>query len=108
MRYKVYDTISGKFVTDDPTWIVKPDGRLAQNDFGDEVGAPHCIAIFYPTDSDNYSIDAIGGVHDSGLGLAPDGSRCGECSCVSCELCGVWNNIKIRLKVDTDDDFYIR
>lgn len=31
--------------------------------------------------------DAIGGVHDEGLGWAPDGTYCGECSKVTCEGC---------------------
>ena len=53
MRYEVYDTIKQKFITDDPTLILKPNGRLASNDYGDEIGIPHCIALFYLTDSDD-------------------------------------------------------
>nr|DAG62541.1 MAG TPA: hypothetical protein [Caudoviricetes sp.] len=91
MRYKVYDTVRQKYITDDPDLILKPDGRLAVNDFGDEVGIPHCIVTFYPTDSEDYYIDELGGVHDSGCGWAPDGTNCGECSHMSCKICGVWN-----------------
>ena len=64
-KYKVYDTGRKCFVTDDPCIVLKPDGRLAVNECGDEVGIPHCIALFYPTDSGDYYIDEVGGVHDS-------------------------------------------
>lgn len=37
MRYKVYDTVNRQDITDDPTLILKPDGRLALNDYGDEI-----------------------------------------------------------------------
>ena len=47
MRYKVYDTIKKKFITNDSDLILKPNGRLALNDYGDEVGVPHCIALFF-------------------------------------------------------------
>lgn len=36
MRYEVYDTIKQKFITDDPTLILKPNGRLASNDYAVE------------------------------------------------------------------------
>lgn len=94
MRYKVYDTGRKCFVTDDPCIVLKPDGRLAVNEYGDEIGIPHCIALFYPTDSEDYYIDEVGGVHDSGCGWAPNGSNCGECSNISCKICGVWNKMK--------------
>lgn len=90
MRYKVYDTWRKCIVTDDSCIVLKPDGRLAVNEYGDEIGIPHCIVLFYPTDSDDYYIDEAGGVHDSGCGWAPDGSNCGECSNISCKFCGVW------------------
>ena len=90
MRYKVYDTVNRKYITDDPTLILKPDGRLASNDWGDEVGIPHCLALFYPTDSEDFYIDEAGGVHDSGVGWNPNGDNCGECSNISCKICGVW------------------
>ena len=94
MRYEVYDTIKQKFITDDPTLILKPNGRLASNDYGDEIGIPHCIALFYLTDSDDCYIDELGGVHDSGRGWAPDGTYCWECSNMSCKICGVWSSTK--------------
>lgn len=92
MRYKVYDTIKKKFIADDSDMILKPNGRLALNDYGDEIGVSHCVALFYPTDSDDYYIDELGGIHDSGCGWAPDGTNCGECSHISCKICGVWRN----------------
>ena len=97
MKYKVYDTGRKCFVTDDPCIVLKPDGRLAVNECGDEAGIPHCIALFYPTDSGDYYIDEVGGVHDSGCGWAPDGSNCGECSNTSCKNCGVWDKTKVDL-----------
>lgn len=94
MRYKVYDTVHQKYITDDPRLILKPDGRLAVNDFGDEIGISHCIVMFYPIDSESYYIDELGGIHDSGCGWAPDGTNCGECSHMSCKICNVWNNMR--------------
>lgn len=42
--------------------------------------------------------DAIGGIHDSGLGWNPNGSFCGECSFISCADCVVWRLTKRILK----------
>ena len=94
IRYKVYDTWRKCFVPDDQSIVLKPDGRLAVNEYGDEIGIPYCIALFYPTDSDDYYIDEAGRVHDSGCGWEPDGSNCGECSNISCKICGVWNRMR--------------
>lgn len=91
MRYKVYDTVRKWFVTDDPCIVLNPGGRLEVNKYGDEI-----IALFYPTDSEDYYIDEVGGVHDSGCGWAPDGSNCGECSNTSCKICDAWNRIKVN------------
>ena len=93
MRYKVYDTVKEKYITD-PALILKPDGTIATNYYGDEIGLQHCIVLFYPTDSEHYYIDEMGGIHDSGCGWAPDGSNCGECSNISCKVCGVYERIK--------------
>jgi hypothetical protein len=43
-------------------------------------------------------IDVIGGIHDEGLGWAPDGTFCGECTHATCEECRALNayNHKIR------------
>lgn len=89
MRYKVFDTVTKQYITDDRL-ILKPDGRLALNDYGDEIGLPNCIAMFYPTDKDDNWIDEVGGTHDSGTGWDPDGNFCGECYGASCRTCGVW------------------
>lgn len=40
MRYKVYDTVRKCFVADDQYIVLKPDGRLAVNEYGDEIGIP--------------------------------------------------------------------
>ena len=90
MRYKVYDTVRKRYITNDPTIILKPDGRLAINDYGDEIGIPYCIALFFPREDNSLYIDDVGGVHDSGLGWDPNGRPCGECSGISCSICGVW------------------
>jgi len=94
MRYKVYNTIKHKYITDDADFVLEPSGRLAINEYGDTIGVPGCIPLFFPTDSDDYYIDELGGVHDSGCGWAPDGTSCGECSHISCKICGVWNKTK--------------
>lgn len=93
MKYKVYNIVKKKFENDIKEFILKPDGRLAVNDYGDETGRLDCIAIFFPdnrTDGMRY-VDAIGGVHDSGMGTDPNGIFCGECSNVSCEICPIFN-----------------
>ena len=46
MEYRVFDTIANRYVTDEEEWILKPDGRLAVNEDGDEIVCPHCIAEF--------------------------------------------------------------
>lgn len=48
MRYKVYNVTEGRFVTDEhPCWILKPDGSLKINDYGDEVKDLNCIPLFF-------------------------------------------------------------
>lgn len=46
MKYRVYDNNRGKYVTDLPYWILKPNGELAENDYGDETGHPECTVEF--------------------------------------------------------------
>lgn len=46
MRYRVYDTVKQCYVTDEPGWIIKPNGELALNEYGDETGMPNCISEF--------------------------------------------------------------
>ena len=46
MKYRVFNTIANRYVTDEEEQILKPDGRLAVNKDGDEIGCPHCIAEF--------------------------------------------------------------
>lgn len=68
MRYKVYDTINKKYITDDQDLILKPDGRIARNEYGDEIGIEGCVVLFYFTDSDRVYVDEDGGVHEDGRG----------------------------------------
>ena len=46
MKYRVFNTIANRYVTDEEAWILKPDGQLAVNEDGDEIGYPHCVAEF--------------------------------------------------------------
>ena len=46
MKYRVFNTIANRYVTDEEEWILKPDGRLAVNEDGDEIVCHHCIAEF--------------------------------------------------------------
>ena len=39
---------------------------------------------------DYYITDDLGGVHTDGVGFAPDGTFCGECSMESCAECPAW------------------
>lgn len=40
---------------------------------------------------DYYIEDELGGVHTDGVGFAPDGTFCGECTYQSCTQCKAWN-----------------
>lgn len=40
---------------------------------------------------DYYINDELGGVHTDGVGYAPDGTFCGECTKGSCKGCPAWN-----------------
>ena len=46
MKYRVFNTIKNRYVTDEEAWILKPDGQLAVNEDGDEIGYLHCVAEF--------------------------------------------------------------
>lgn len=94
MKYRVYNIKTHSFVNDDSDFIIKPDGTLAVNRYGDEIAQPDCTAIFFPTEDKHFYFDSIGGIHDSGTAYAPNGDFCGECSNVSCEICPVWLRIK--------------
>ena len=39
---------------------------------------------------DYYITDELGGVHTDGVGYAPDGTFCGECTRQSCMGCPAW------------------
>lgn len=94
MKYEVYDLVTRKRITDDYNFVLKPDGRIAYNDYGDEIGLENVTAIFFPADNEYLYIDNIGVVHDSGCGCDPNGSDCGECSFITCSHCGVWDKRK--------------
>lgn len=46
VKYRVYDTTQKKYVTDEPRWVLKPNGKLFENDYGDEVGHSDCVIEF--------------------------------------------------------------
>lgn len=45
-------------------------------------GNPHCVGY----------VDDVGGYHECGLGMMPDGTECGECSFETCNGCAVWEH----------------
>lgn len=94
MKYRTYDTTTRSFVVDDKNFILKPDGRLAINEYGDEIGMPYCVPIFFPQKNTDMYIDNVGGIHEGGTAHDPNGNFCGECSNVSCEICPIWKHIK--------------
>ena len=106
MRYKVYDTINKKYITDDQDLILKPDGRIARNDYGDEVGIEGCVVLFYLTDSDIVYVDEEGGVHEDGHGWDPIGNSCGECSNISCKICSLWKHMNSVGELDISGGLY--
>lgn len=47
--------------------------------------------VLFPKDGfDYYITDDLGGVHTDGVGYAPDGTFCGECTRESCVGCPAW------------------
>lgn len=98
MKYKVIDVTTNKCISseDNTSIILKPDGRVAYNDYGDEIGIPNCVVLFYPReDNTDFYIDEIGGIHEDGCGWSPNSDRCGECFILSCSLCNVWKDKKL-------------
>ena len=52
---------------------------------------------------DYYIKDDLGGVHTDGVGYAPDGTFCGECTRESCIGCGPWNEQGYSFNNDVED-----
>ena len=50
--------------------------------------------------SEDCYTDEVGGHHDSGIGWAPNGQWCGECTKSSCSKCPVWKAIKMEIERD--------
>ena len=42
------------------------------------------------------------GIHEDGIGYAPDGTWCGECCENTCVGCNVWNDIKLRKQTESN------
>ena len=97
MTYKVYDLTTKECISDDPNTevILKPNGRIAYNEYGDEIGVSNCAVLFFPRPgNENFWIDEVGGIHEDGCGWNPDSRPCGECSNLSCKVCEVWTRSK--------------
>lgn len=43
------------------------------------------------------------GIHEDGIGYAPDGTWCGECSENTCVGCSVWRDIKLSKQAESDN-----
>lgn len=52
---------------------------------------------------DYHITDDLGGVHSDGVGYAPDGTFCGECTRESCIGCGPWNEQGYSFNNDVED-----
>lgn len=46
-----------------------------------------CPIIFITSENEDYYIDDVGGIHDSGVAWNLNGVFCGECSSISCKDC---------------------
>lgn len=46
VTYKVIDTRTNKDITNDYCWVIRPDGSLAYDDYGDLIGFTYAKAIF--------------------------------------------------------------
>ena len=53
--------------------------------------------------SEDCYTDEVGGHHDSGMGWAPNGQWCGECTKSSCSKCPVWKAIKTEIERDLSE-----
>lgn len=94
MRYEVYDLTTRNCISNDPNTsiILKPNGRIAYNDYGDEIEINNATVIFFPNENEDGYIDDVGGIHDCGVGYDPAHNFCGECSFITCSECGIWAN----------------
>ena len=45
VTFKVVDTRNGKDITDDYCWVLRPDGRLCYNYYGDLIGMNHAQLV---------------------------------------------------------------
>ena len=45
VTFKVIDTRNGKDITNDYCWVLRPDGRLCYNAYGDLIGMNHAQIV---------------------------------------------------------------
>jgi hypothetical protein len=62
MKYRVYDELNRKYVTNNFTWNLRPDGRLLKHDdvYG-EVETPCCIVEFSTEEKDKNGVEIYEG-----------------------------------------------
>lgn len=52
---------------------------------------------------DYYIVDELGGMHSDGVGWAPNGEFCGECTRETCVGCGPWSEQGYVFNNDVED-----
>ena len=85
---KMLDSIHRRKIDmSDGIYVIDVNEYIGENTKSEiEYAKAHGKTIEYYSHPDMI-VDAIGGVHDEGLGWNPNGIFCGECSWLSCEKC---------------------
>ena len=45
MKYRVFDRITKEDITDKYCWVIRPNGELSANEYGDLIGYPNAMYI---------------------------------------------------------------
>lgn len=45
MKYKVFDKTTKEDITDKYCWVIRPNGELSYNEYGDLIGYPNAMYI---------------------------------------------------------------
>lgn len=86
MRYKIITRNGGTVRFEEAVG----GGMIAYDEHGIQLSSKDISILYYPTASNDFHYDELGGFHDCGAGTSPDGQDCGECSNLSCKFCNVW------------------
>ena len=54
MKYRVFDKTTYEDITDKYCWVIRPNGTLYYNEYGDLIGYPNAI---YISVSNRYKVD---------------------------------------------------